>query len=371
MAALKSTSDSDPAVLVARRYARGATAAAVVIAGFWHVGFDLPATAGNWTVYTRQWAAATGWVLYLAIGVAGAFLLRREQPSRWAWPLAVAALGVDVLLVAAAPDEGLLRPANWAWGAVGWLAVILFWRHRLAHLVAFLVANTVLLGAAMALVGAVGRFELSRAMMVLLGAATLQLGYSLSAHGLGTAAGWAARSSAARARVTAERAAAEAVAAARAQRYRALHRSTAALLADLAAGADPADPEVRHRCATGAAQLRRLLAETDDVPDPLLHELRAGADIAERRGVLVSLSAVGEIPDLPVDTRRALTEAPIVALSQARTMARVTVVALADEVTVAVVADAPDVDVRAHPDIRLTRTREGDRLWLQAEWTGR
>ncbi|WP_051385654.1 hypothetical protein [Actinokineospora inagensis] len=356
---------TEPTVLVAERYARGATIAAVVIAAFWHLGHDLPVTAADWSVYSRQWAVLAGWLLYLLVGVAGSVLLLRDGPRALAWPLAVLTLAIDVLLVVAAPDETILLPANWAWGSVGWLAVILFWRHRAAHLVAFVLADTALLVVGMVLVGASSDLQVSRAIMVLLGAFTLQLGYSVGAHGLGVAAGWAARSSAARAQATARRAAAEAVAADRTRRYYELHRSTAELLGELAAGADPADPVVRHRHAAGAARLRRLMAETDDVPDPLLHELRAGADVAERRGVVVSLSVVGTVPELPVDLRRALTEAPIVVLSAARGTARVTVVASPDEVAVAVVADAPDVRVAEHPAVRLTQDRDEDGLWLE------
>ncbi|GAA2961582.1 hypothetical protein [Actinokineospora diospyrosa] len=359
---------AEPSVVVAERYARGATVAAVVIAGFWHLGYDSVVTVVNWGVYTRQWAAAAGWVLYLLVGVAGAVLLLCGGSRRWVWPLGVAALAVDVLLVLAAPAQVIL-PANWAWGAVGWVAVIVFWRHRAAHLVAFLALDTALLVASMVAVGVGSSQHISRAIMVLLGAFTLQLGYSVSAHGLRTAAGWAARDSAARTEATARQAAAEAVAEDRAQRYRELHRATATLLAELAAGADPADPAIRRRAAAGAARLRRLMAETDDVPDPLLHELRAGADVAERRGVQVSLSVVGTVPRLPVDLRRALTEAPIVGLSAARSVARVTVVASQDEVAVAVVADAPPVRLTQPRGVELTHDRDGDQLWLETRWT--
>ncbi|WP_285610528.1 hypothetical protein [Actinokineospora globicatena] len=359
---------ADPSVLVAERYARGATVAAVVIAGFWHLGYDLVATVTNWGVYSRAWAAAAGWVLYLGVGGVASVLLLRGGSRAYAWVLGVGALGVDVLLLVAAPGAVVL-PANWAWGSVGWVAVIAFWRHRAAHLVAFVVADTAILVAGMVVLDVGSSEQVSRAIMVLLGAFTLQLGYSLGAHGLHAAAQWAARSSAARTAATANRAAAEAVAADRAVRYQELHRVTATLLAELAAGADPSDPAIRRRAAVGAARLRRLMAETDDVPDSLLHELRAGADVAERRGVQVSLSVVGTVPELPVDLRRALTEAPIVGLSAARSLARVTVVASTQEVTVAVVADAPDLHPTTPTGVTLDRDHDGTELWLQTKWT--
>ncbi|SER41158.1 hypothetical protein [Actinokineospora terrae] len=359
---------ADPSVVVAERYARGATVAAVVIAAFWHLGYDLAATATNWGVYSRQWAAVVGWVLYLVVGGVAATVLLRGGSRRVAWLAGVGTLGVDVLLLVAAPGAVVL-PANWAWGSVGWVAVIAFWRHRAAHLVAFLVADTAILVVGMVVLDVGSSEQVSRAIMVLLGAFTLQLGYSLGAHGLHAAAQWAARSSAARTAATAHRAAAEAVAADRAVRYQELHRVTATLLAELVAGADPSDPTVRRRAAAGAARLRRLMAETDDVPDSLLHELRAGADVAERRGVQVSLSVVGAVPDLPVDIRRALTEAPVVGLSAARSTARVTVVASRTDVTVAVVADAPDVHPAAPTGVTLTQDHDGTELWLQTRWS--
>lgn len=47
-------------------------------------------------------------------------------------------------------------------------------------------------------------------------------------------------------------------------------------------------------------RLRRDLADTDDVPDPLIHELRACADALERHGIAVDLiSPAGTIPILP------------------------------------------------------------------------
>ena len=75
------------------------------------------------------------------------------------------------------------------------------------------------------------------------------------------------------------------------------------LLQDLAAGrANPADQAVQRDCAIAAARLRRLFAESDDAPDPLIHELLACADVAERRGVAADLEAVGGIPAVPAAT---------------------------------------------------------------------
>jgi hypothetical protein len=120
-----------------------------------------------------------------------------------------------------------------------------------------------------------------------------------------------------------------------------------------------------------ASRLRRLLAETDDVPDPLLHELRACADIADRRGVLVDLHVVGRLPELDPPTRRALTEAPLHALAGADRQARVTVVGRADGVAVSVLVDGgPPVEVASSPESGVVVTsQEGENgLWVEARW---
>ncbi|MFD2767529.1 hypothetical protein [Micromonospora eburnea] len=354
---------------VAARYARGATIAAVVIAGCWHLGFDLPSAIINWTVYRWPWLVAGVWLVYVVIGAVGAVLLLTGATRRRAARLlAVAAVGVAAALLAACPPGTLDTPANWATGSVGWLAVIVLWRRPLAELLVFLAANALLMLGVMIVADALDRISFARYVMVILGSLTLQLGYSISTHGFDTAARWAAENSARRAEAMARRTAIEVVALARAERFQTLRRATAPILAELAAGADPAEPGMRHRCAVGAARLRRLIAETDDNPEPLLHEVRACADVAERRGVMVSLNAVGVLPVPPVAVRRALTEAPIEVLSGARTYARVTVVGTDAGVVLSVIADAPDVAVHPHSEVAIDQHRENGRIWIETRW---
>nr|MDT0660055.1 hypothetical protein [Micromonospora sp. DSM 115978] len=365
----------DVTAQVAARYARGATVAAVVIAGCWHLGFDLSSTTANWTVYRWPWLAAGAWLAYVAVGALGAVLLltgaERRGPARL---LVGAALGIAAALLAACPPGTLDTPANWATGSVGWLAVIALWRRPLAELLAFLGVNALLMLGMMIATDALDRLSFARYVMVILGSVTLQLGYSISTHGFDTAARWAAENSARRAEAEARRTAIEVVALARAERFQTLRRSTAPILAELAAGADPAEPGLRHRCAVGAARLRRLIAETDDTPEPLLHEIRACADVAERRGVMVTLHAVGVLPVPPVAVRRALTEAPIEVLSGAQTYARVTVLGTGTGtgtgtgVVLSVIADAPDVAVHPHPEVAVDQHRENGRIWIETRW---
>ena len=162
----------------------------------------------------------------------------------------------------------------------------------------------------------------------------------------------------------------------RQDRYRAVRRSVGPLLAGLADGElDAADRRTRNRCAVEASRLRRLFAETDDVPDPLLHELRACTDIADRRGVLVDLHVLGRLPSLDRPARRALTEAPLFALAGAERQARVTVVGRSDEVAISVLADGPapvpaELAASADPGVTVTVQDGEDRRWVEARWRG-
>ena len=188
--------------------------------------------------------------------------------------------------------------------------------------------------------GALDRIGVARAATMIYGTAALQVTLLLAARALAATARRAAAVAEAEGAVRRRRQVAERLHADRRQRYRTVRDAVAPLLAGLADGTlDPADREVRHRCAVEAGRLRRLFAETDDVADPLLHELRACSYIADQRGVVVDLQLTGRLPALDRDVRRALTEAPLLALAGAERRARVTVLGRTDEVAVSVLVD--------------------------------
>ncbi len=336
----------DPAILVARRYARGATAAAVVVAAGWHLGHDLPVTLASWPDYLHPWLAAAAGGGYLLLGGAAAVaLLRSQRPIRGVWAYAAATLGLVIAMIVALPPDQLIGPGNWSWGSIGWLGVILFWRrrHHLRELCLFLAADAAIVLTGMVAAGVTDRVSLARYLMVLAGSLTLQIGGAVGGHALDAAARWAADASARRAETEVARRSAELVHADRLRRYEAVRLAAADLLTEIAEGVDPADERVRRDCAVGAARLRRLMAETDDEPEPLLRILRAHVTDAERRRVLVTMEPpVGALPDLPPDVADALAAAPAQALRAARTEARVTVYATPREVIVSVVADTDD-----------------------------
>jgi hypothetical protein len=143
------------------------------------------------------------------------------------------------------------------------------------------------------------------------------------------------------------------------------------LLHALAAGtADPADPSVQRACAVEAARLRRLLAEGDDAPDPLVHELHACADVAQRRGVAVDIETAAVIPAVPPEGRRAITDLAIAVLVNAISRVRVTVTGTADGVIVSLVSDSPaDPDLPSSPErLVVDSQRDQQSLWVEARW---
>ncbi|MBM0279286.1 hypothetical protein JM949_30610 [Micromonospora sp. STR1s_6] len=149
------------------------------------------------------------------------------------------------------------------------------------------------------------------------------------------------------------------------------------VLAELAAGqADPNDPEVQRRCVLAAARLRRLIAESDDVPDPLLHELRAAADLAERNGLPIDLVTIGTPPPLPVEIRRRLADPLTGTLADVQDWARLTVVSGPDEVVVSLVTpdregpEATGPPPGEHDDgpVRYLYERDGNIRWAQTQW---
>jgi len=367
--------------LVQRQYTRRVAIALVVIIAVWHLTNDLFATLGGRAGARAPLVPVIAWLVFAAMaGWLCTRLLRSDRTARWPWLPGVALLGLAAAGDLAASPKQQLGAENWAWGAIGWLAIVVFWRRPLAGLLPLLGANALVMLAVIAEGGA-GRGELARYLMIVVGTSSLQLGLAGTVQALRGAAGWIAEAAAAGAALSAAQAAADEVHEVRRQRYRLLRVGVADVLTELGYGtADPADQVVRRRCAVEAARLRRLVVETDDVPDPLLHELRACADIAERNGVLVDLVAVGTVAELPVATRRALTEPPIAVLTAARSRARMTVTAARGEVAVSVVADA-DLDPAEVPGATATppagpgtvvvgAQRDGDLLWVEARVTG-
>jgi hypothetical protein len=371
--------------MVADRYGRAMAIAALVITGGWHFGHDLPVMIAGWHQYQPAWVIAVVWCGYTLIGVVSAVAVLRGQRWHPEWPaLALPTLvGLTVLSHVVNQAGSEFADANWAWQAVCWFALLVLWFRRLAGLVVFCAVNGVVGGVFMAAGDHADRVEVARFILTVYGISVLPVIVNVGSRMLAATARRAAADVNAQARLDTARLAAEAVHQSRGIRFRSARQASAQLLADIASGAlDLDSPQTQAMCRVAAARLRRLIAETDEVPDPLIHELRACADTAERRGVAVDLAPIGTIPPLPVEVRRALTDLPIEVLAGARTQARITVVAAPDDVAVAVVADegvphpARDstVGVTANGVRELVTAsfdRAGGQVWVQTRWRAR
>ncbi|KXK59963.1 hypothetical protein AWW66_21330 [Micromonospora rosaria] len=373
-----------PGTGVARASERGGRIVAVTIAAAWHVAIGLPAVLGGWPDLAAPVVVAAGWLVTAGVGAltAGRLLTGRRVPVR---RLSVLLLAVDVTVFAAVGPDRLFTAANWVWSTLGWFFVLVCWGRRVTGLVVLLGAHSTIALGALFGHGATDPADLARYAMYGYGTASLPVAVFFGSAAITSLARQRAEAAATAHAATAQREAAERARRDRRGRLALVADDAGAVLAELAAGrADPTDPRVQRRCALAAARLRRLIAESDDVPDPLLHELRAAADLAERHGIRIDLATVGVPPALPVRIRRRLAEPLTTALVDARGWARLTVVCGPDEVVVGLVTPdhggpthgvpeatgppdpGPDDDHVTHLD-----ERDGTIRWTQTRWRSR
>ena len=306
-------------------------------------------------------AVCCGWVL-------------RRRPL----PGALVAAGTAVVLAAsfcaavALGPERRFGPADWSFGLVGWHLLLLL-LDRVRVLVTVLAAH---LAASMGMflsAGVPDRSALGAAGAAAFAAVNVQLAVIVITRVLQQQTREAARATAERDHLLTKVLTAQQWEQHQHNAFAGQLGSTLPLLAGLADGElDPRDPDTQRRCALAATQLRRLFAENDEVPDPLVHEVTACVDTAERRGVDVSFAVSGAAVPVPAQVRRELTGPVIAALSAARSRARVSVLRTDEEVRVAVVADAAaDVAAAATARVRVEYGVYGDHLRLEAGWRTR
>lgn len=269
------------------------------------------------------------------------------------------------------PDGRTSTTTDWIFGAANWVGVVVLFDRPFRTTAAFLVAHELL-----ALVNLLVFHDVTRSALARLATGSVSvLGFPLCVAVAAAVLAMLGREAAAATRELERVRTAEAVAAAthrrRTQRFAELSDTAVPLLEGLADGSlAPTDPVVRRRCSIEAARMRRLFAETDSVENPLLHELRHCADIADRKGVEVELDARGQWPHLPVAVRRDLTDAALTALATATSWARVTLVGSVDLVSVSVVADCGESGVLAPvtPEVRIETFGSGGTIWTEAQW---
>jgi hypothetical protein len=359
--------------MVATRFAQAVNIGLVAIVGVWHLGMDTLYVLKGRPVYEPQAAAAGSWLALTVVLAAGSVLLLRSAlDARTARSLAAAALVAGVVAASAYPAGGTIGEVSWAGNTVGWFGVLLLIERPLWELIVLLGANMAVTVGFLAADGAFDRATVSQLLAMAYTTAGIQLTFAYLARRLNEGAREATEIAAGQAEDLARATSDETVHAERRRRYEYLRLRVEPLLRGLAERRlDPEDPVVRRRAAVEAARLRRLFVETDDTPHPLLHELRACADVAERRGVRVTLLSYGDLPDLPVSVRRELADGTLLVLAATGTRARVTVVTTAEEVVVSVVADAPPRTL-AEPSGLLTTSsvydQQEEQLWWETRW---
>jgi hypothetical protein len=358
---------------MAGRYQRAFTIAVLVLVAGWHLagaGGQLLRDRSAYGSFAFQGAM---WLIMALAITAGAVLVLRGTPGwRAAWAVAVIAL-------AASPAAGVASPAsqmlgvNWAWGSAGWIGVLVLLRRRFSELAWFLAVEALATLSVLAWDG-LDHLDLAGFLALLAWSTGAQVAVAAGVKALDAAAGQAAVAARSEHDARERAATAEIIQAARHARWLALQGSAVPLVAELAAGtADPGDPQVRNRAAVQAARLRRLLAEGDEVPGSLVHELHASADVAERRGVAVEIETAGSLPPLPGPARRVITDAAIAILTATRSQARITLAVVAAGIAVSFVADT-GAAIRLPPageGVAIEQQQDGGMLWAEARWTSR
>ncbi len=335
-------------------------------------GLGLVNLVNRWDSHDRPLVQLSAFaVLAAVLAVEGVLLVRRRPWGRLGPPAVAAVLLAFTLATATLPDGRTATAVDWAFGAANWVGLVVLLDRPLRTVMAFLAAHELVALANLLLSDDVDKGDLARLATGSVNVIGFPLCVAVVAavlHRLGTAAA-SARAAVERVR-TADAVAAESHRR-RQQRFAELSAGTIPLLEGLADGSlSPEDASVQRRSAIEAARARRLCAETDVVTNPLLHELRHCADIADRKGVVVELEARGQWPTPPVSVRRDLTDAALTALATAGSWARVTVVGDRELVSVNVVADCGEVvpPSPATPGVRVEVLGHGGTTWVEATW---
>jgi hypothetical protein len=361
---------------VQEQYDLGGLWAAITVMFGWQVIAIAPLVIACWTRYGLVASGAVIWLAYMVIGAISARIVLRGggREARLAWMVCPVLLA-GVVIGALTSPGGFFGHYDWPFTVSGWFALVALWRRTLNELLAFFAANVVAGLAAVITLGEADRLSIARFIVECVGISVLQVTIFVGGKAVASLARQRAETQDALARTRIVRLASEAARATRRMNYEMIEDTVSGLLDELAAGQLAlADPDARRQVRVAVTRLRRYIVETDQLADQLSHELHACADAAERDGVAVDLMApAGTVPSLPVGIRRALTDPVIRVLGAAATQARITVVASAASVVVAIIADArlEEPLQPARGDVELAQETEGEWLWAQASWTDR
>jgi hypothetical protein len=351
---------------------RGLRVAVLLVAAGSALGLGLLNLTQNLHRYDQPAVQLSAYAVLAVVLAVETVLVVRERPwGAWRVPAIVVVLIASAASYATVPDRSTSTTTDWIFGAANWVGLVVLLDRPLRTMVSFLIAHELLAFANLLLFHDLTRSSLTR---FLTGSVTV-FGIPLCVAVVAVVLGWISKEAAAAARelerVRTEEAVAVAAHRRRAQRFAELSATAVPLLEGLADGSlAPTDPDVRRRSAVEAARMRRLFAETDDVENPLLHELRHCADIADRKGVEVELDTRGRWPAPPVAVRRDLTDAALTVLATAGSWARVTVTGDEDLVSVSVVADCGELALPepTTPGVQVETVGSGATTWMEARW---
>src|ERR1700761_7570272 len=362
-----------PTAMMSGRYQRAFTVAVVFLVAGWHL-----AGAGGQLLHNRSaygsfaFQGAMWLVMALAITAGSVLVLRGAPSGPAAWAVALIALAASTAAAAASP-AGQMLAVNWSWGSAGWIGLLVLLRRRFTELAWFLAAEALAILAVQAWDG-LNRTNLAGFLALLAWSTGAQGAVAAGGRALGIAASQAAAATRSEHAARERQATAEVIRGARQARWVALQESAGPLVAALAArAAHPGAPEVRTGGAVQAARLRRLLAEGDEVPGSLVHELRASADVAERRGVAVEIETDGLLPPVPGPARGVFTDAPTAVLTDAASQTRIPLAAVEAGLAVSFVADT-GAAVRlpaAGEKVAIEQHQDDGMLWAEARWNSR
>ena len=367
--------DLDGTELARNQLRRGLRIATLLVAVAGVCGMGLTNLLRNLAWYevpAAQLAAFAALAVALAVEVV--LVVGRRSWGRLAGPAVAVVFAAAALSYLTLPHGPISAGVDWLFGAANWVGLVVLIDRPFKTVLAFLAGHELLALANVVLLDDGTRDSLARFATGSVTVVGFPLCLAVMAAVLGRIGAQAAAAARELERVHTAHAVAVAAHRRRTQRFAELSATSVPLLEGLADGSlVPSDPEVRRRSAVEAARMRRLFAETDLVDNPLLHELRHCADIADRKGVEVELDVRGRWPAPPVAVRRDLTDAALTALATAASWARVTVVGSADLVSVNVVADCRELSVPrpATGDVRVATFRGDGVVWTEAEWQRR
>ncbi|GAA0270964.1 hypothetical protein GCM10009539_67780 [Cryptosporangium japonicum] len=261
--------------ILADRYTRYGLLALAWIGHFWQA-LSLGLLITNWADYRSGWVALGGWFVLFVVTLVQVYLVtlqgKRGHPSDWidrhaGW-MTVLSVTAALAVLLDCTSAGLLTPANWPIGVLGWILSVFALRRPLWFDLAWLtIALTALTAVAIEWNGS--STAVAIALGVVFGAGIPQVGALVIVFELRRHATVAAAALAEQHRLDAARAARDAVTADRIQRDAALSRDLFPLLRALSNGAaNPDSPVVRRRCELAAAEVRALV-DHDDLTTPI------------------------------------------------------------------------------------------------------